>query len=216
MDQDSHHTHDASVIGTSSMDQESQQAHDNSGWMLGSYDQSPINYTPFPYVDSLPSESIPRLPSESIARLPPLPTPIQPRPQHTPQLSASQQLGQPPQQSQQSQQQHQPQHGVGTVLPMLTMPATMGGGHQWPSQYTNPTQLNVTSPYSAPPTLAPTLPMPGQQQPQPQRPKPAKLTTTGPRRTLTDEDRRKMCQYAHENPGVKQLEIGRIFGVERR
>lgn len=61
-------------------------------------------------------------------------------------------------------------------------------------------------------------------------------TTTGgstPRRTLTDDDRRRMCQYAEDNPGVKQTDIGRMsahqpsayhllttcavkFGVERR
>lgn len=36
-------------------------------------------------------------------------------------------------------------------------------------------------------------------------------TTTGgntPRRTLTDDDRRRMCQYAEDNPGVKQTDIG--------
>jgi hypothetical protein len=220
MDQESHPAHDSSAIGTSGMDQESHPAHDNSGWMgLGSYDASGMNYGNFGYVDGLPPEAMTRLPSESIGRLPPLPTPIQPRPQQTPQLSGSQQLQQQqqqPGQPGQPQQQHQAHHGVGTVLPLLTMPPTMPAAHQWPSQYTNPTQMSQSSSYSAPPTLAPTLPMPGQPQPQAQRPKPAKLTTPGPRRTLTDEDRRRMCQYAHENPGVKQLEIGRLFGVERR
>ena len=36
-------------------------------------------------------------------------------------------------------------------------------------------------------------------------------TTTGgntPRRTLTDDDRRRMCQYAEDNPGIKQNDIG--------
>lgn len=39
-------------------------------------------------------------------------------------------------------------------------------------------------------------------------------TTTGgntPRRTLTDDDRRRMCQYAEDNPGIKQTDIGRMF-----
>ncbi|KAJ4304409.1 hypothetical protein N0V88_002022 [Collariella sp. IMI 366227] len=36
-----------------------------------------------------------------------------------------------------------------------------------------------------------------------------------PRRTLTDEVRRAMCQYAAENEGAKQTEIGARFGVER-
>jgi hypothetical protein len=36
-----------------------------------------------------------------------------------------------------------------------------------------------------------------------------------PRRTLTDDDRRRMCQYHEDNPTVKQTEIGAMFGVER-
>lgn len=41
-------------------------------------------------------------------------------------------------------------------------------------------------------------------------------TTTGgntPRRTLTDDDRRRMCQYAEENPGVKQTDIGCTYAL---
>lgn len=37
------------------------------------------------------------------------------------------------------------------------------------------------------------------------------VTTTGgstPRRTLTDDDRRRMCEYHESHPGVKQTEIG--------
>jgi hypothetical protein len=52
-----------------------------------------------------------------------------------------------------------------------------------------------------------------------------------PRKTLTDDDRRRMCKFAAENPAVKQTEIGgalpcpsvltlltlaAMFGVERR
>ncbi|KAI9884608.1 MAG: hypothetical protein M1823_003595 [Watsoniomyces obsoletus] len=40
-------------------------------------------------------------------------------------------------------------------------------------------------------------------------------STSSPRRTLTDTDRRKMCQYHEDNPTVKQTEIGALFGVER-
>ncbi|KAK5125318.1 hypothetical protein LTR85_000427 [Meristemomyces frigidus] len=36
-----------------------------------------------------------------------------------------------------------------------------------------------------------------------------------PRKTLTDMDRKRMCQYAEEHPNAKQTEIGAIFGVER-
>jgi hypothetical protein len=61
------------------------------------------------------------------------------------------------------------------------------------------------------------------------------VTTTGgstPRRTLTDDDRRRMCEYHEAHPGVKQTEVGgtssflsfhhttddvaALFGVERR
>ena len=37
-----------------------------------------------------------------------------------------------------------------------------------------------------------------------------------PRKTLTDNDRKRMCQYAEDHPNAKQTEIGAIFGVERR
>ncbi|KAI9812146.1 MAG: hypothetical protein M1827_004812 [Pycnora praestabilis] len=40
-------------------------------------------------------------------------------------------------------------------------------------------------------------------------------STSSPRRTLTDADRRRMCLYHEENPTVKQTEIGAMFGVER-
>ncbi|KAF1938572.1 CenpB-DNA-bind-domain-containing protein [Clathrospora elynae] len=40
-------------------------------------------------------------------------------------------------------------------------------------------------------------------------------TSSTPRKTLTDSDRRRMCQYHEENPTVKQTEIGAMFGVER-
>jgi hypothetical protein len=37
------------------------------------------------------------------------------------------------------------------------------------------------------------------------------VTTTGastPRRTLTDDDRRRMCEYHESHPGVEHAEIG--------
>ncbi|MCJ1307145.1 hypothetical protein MMC25_000791 [Agyrium rufum] len=43
----------------------------------------------------------------------------------------------------------------------------------------------------------------------------APVSMPAPRRTLTDQDRRRMCQYHQENPSVKQTEIGAMFGVER-
>ncbi|KAH0276033.1 hypothetical protein KCU91_g4137, partial [Aureobasidium melanogenum] len=38
---------------------------------------------------------------------------------------------------------------------------------------------------------------------------------TSVRKTLSDDDRRRMCKYAEENPTAKQTEIGYLFGVER-
>ncbi|KAL5427073.1 hypothetical protein PMIN04_001584 [Paraphaeosphaeria minitans] len=40
-------------------------------------------------------------------------------------------------------------------------------------------------------------------------------TSSTPRKTLTDADRRRMCQYHEDHPTVKQTEIGAMFGVER-
>ncbi|EMD00578.1 hypothetical protein BAUCODRAFT_144230 [Baudoinia panamericana UAMH 10762] len=40
-------------------------------------------------------------------------------------------------------------------------------------------------------------------------------SSSTPRKTLTDLDRKRMCQYAEDNPNSKQTEIGAIFGVER-
>ncbi|RPB15426.1 CenpB-DNA-bind-domain-containing protein [Morchella conica CCBAS932] len=40
-------------------------------------------------------------------------------------------------------------------------------------------------------------------------------STSSPRRTLTDADRRRMCIFHEEHPNVKQTEIGAMFGVER-
>ncbi|KAK3613241.1 hypothetical protein LTR22_028236, partial [Elasticomyces elasticus] len=54
---------------------------------------------------------------------------------------------------------------------------------------------------------------------QPMLPTPVSATSTSPtptpRKTLTDLDRKRMCQYAEEHPNAKQTEIGGIFGVER-
>lgn len=107
-------------------------------------------------------------------------------------------------QSQQSQPQstsppsshHQSHH---SQLPMLIMPS-----HAWPSMLTNPVSY-PTAPMTAPAvSSAPPA-------------KPLRTTSTStPRRTLTDDDRRRMCRYAHDNPTAKQSEIGHLFGVERR
>ena len=87
--------------------------------------------------------------------------------------------------------------------PLITMP-------QWPSQITNPSETN-----SPPPIVQlqhrPILPL---SKTVPTIPKLATLSTkekptlSSSRRTLTDSDRRKMCEYHNENPNVKQTEIG--------
>lgn len=110
----------------------------------------------------------------------------------------------------------------------LSMPS-----HPWPSMLTTQSNFSDSTLSAAP---APTLSIP---QPAPMRPirtAPA-LTGPTPRRTLTDEDRRRMCLYHEENKHAKQTDIGgkistfwrlpghtkmltatfaALFGVERR
>jgi hypothetical protein len=97
-----------------------------------------------------------------------------------------------------------------TQLPMLMVPSHP----TWPSMLTHP----QPSSYSAPPLPMPSLSAgPGSAQPAPaQLQKTGRASGSQPRKTLTDEDRREMCRYAERNPGVKQTEIGSLFGVERR
>ena len=108
--------------------------------------------------------------------------------------------------------------------PQPVFPAT-----QWPSMLTNPSvqahppapiQLQPPTPtqlhapqMSAPPPLAPISTTAA-------APPPPTSTKTSPtrdppqRRTLTDQDRRRMCQYHEENLSVKQTEIGGKFRQE--
>ena len=80
---------------------------------------------------------------------------------------------------------------------------------QWPSMLTNPSSSSPpvipTPPLHVHPPLAPisTYNMP-HTLPPPTNPLPAPSA----RRTLTDQDRRRMCQYHEDNPTVKQTEIG--------
>ena len=88
--------------------------------------------------------------------------------------------------------------------PLVTMP-------QWPSQITNPSE---TSPPTSTSQHRPILPLSKTSDavpkiavpPAPEK-KPAHTTSTS-RRTLTDSDRRRMCEYHNDNPSVKQTEIG--------
>lgn len=76
---------------------------------------------------------------------------------------------------------------------------------QWPSMLTSQHQ----SSYSAPAlTTAPTLPTPISTGPYSAAPTPVTAHGPTPRKTLTDNDRRKMCKYAEDNPTMKQTEIG--------
>jgi hypothetical protein len=77
------------------------------------------------------------------------------------------------------------------------LPLIMPSHPTWPSMLTNPAG------YQAPPVAIP---------PPPAAPlkttKLPSLHTSTPRKTLTDADRRRMCQYHEENPSIKQTEIG--------
>lgn len=108
----------------------------------------------------------------------------------------------------------------------------------WPSQLTNPSPPSSRSPPTALPLLPrPLAPLeqevPNEVETDPSPPPAPKASTTAStsRRTLTDNDRRRMCQYHEDNPTVKQTEIGgtlrfdlsrfwltnaAMFGVERR
>lgn len=67
----------------------------------------------------------------------------------------------------------------------------------WPS--------TLTSPPNYGPPILPTLPMPT---PILAPSSHSTASTSTPRRTLTDDDRRRMCLYHEEHPMVKQTEIG--------
>lgn len=80
------------------------------------------------------------------------------------------------------------------------LPLIMPSHSTWPSMLTNPASY-AAPPVAIPPASAPLL--------KGNIPKlPAIHATPSPRKTLTDTDRRKMCQYHEDNPSVKQTEIG--------
>lgn len=89
-----------------------------------------------------------------------------------------------------------------TLYP-LTLP-------QWPSQLTNPSEPDTNPPAQVqlrtPRPIAPVTTVPPVQS-APPAPVPIPAPPTG-RRTLTDQDRRRMCQYHDEHPSIKQTEIG--------
>ena len=78
---------------------------------------------------------------------------------------------------------------------------------QWPSMLTNPSG-HAQIPMPAPPPLAPISTYATAHGVPPMPSAPAPMPSTIARRTLTDQDRRRMCQYHEENPNAKQTEIG--------
>lgn len=89
----------------------------------------------------------------------------------------------------------QPQTTHQQLLPLI-----MPSHPTWPSMLTNPASY-AAPPVAIPPVSAPLVKGNG--------PKlPSIHATPSPRKTLTDNDRRRMCQYHEENPSVKQTEIG--------
>lgn len=100
---------------------------------------------------------------------------------------------------------HPPPHHH-PALPMLMVPSHP----TWPSMLTNPNSFNTSPPVAIPPASSTPVSQLKAVRRLPAQP-PAQ-----PRKTLTDDDRRRMCQYHEDNPAMKQTEIGALFGVERR
>jgi hypothetical protein len=166
----------------------------NEAWAnLSPYNQSPYGNSPMTDY-GFPNYVHHPLPSESLSRMPPPP----PQPQYHHQMiqpAPSPHIPQQPQQSHAHMGHHQ--------LPMLNTNTT------WPSQLTNPSPSGGS--YSAPPpTITPVSSATTVDAP------PVPIREEKQRRSLSIEQKRLMCQYHEENPGVKQAEIGAKFGVERR
>ncbi|CRG85781.1 hypothetical protein PISL3812_02796 [Talaromyces islandicus] len=107
----------------------------------------------------------------------------------------------------------EPAYSMSVPPPYSTLQLTMPS-HPWPSMLTTQSSFPEAALSPAP---APTLSIP---QPVPIRPSQSTPTAPTPpsassvpsaptpRRTLTDEDRRRMCQYHEENKSAKQTDIG--------
>ncbi|KAK5132621.1 hypothetical protein LTR08_008820 [Meristemomyces frigidus] len=83
---------------------------------------------------------------------------------------------------------------------------------QWPSMLNSQAHTPFQGVY--PQTLQPVQPIPIGLLHTPVSAVSSRIAPT-PRKTLSDLDRKRMCQYADEHPSAKQTEIGAIFGVER-
>ncbi|KAI7225490.1 hypothetical protein KC330_g9114 [Hortaea werneckii] len=80
-----------------------------------------------------------------------------------------------------------------------------------------PSMLNNQQYHGFQPIEQPVQPFPPSSINQPRTPVSAKPARPAPtsRKTLTDNARKRMCQYAKDHPHAKQTEIGAIFGLER-
>ncbi|CAI9636889.1 unnamed protein product [Alternaria burnsii] len=103
---------------------------------------------------------------------------------------------------------HQTHPTPRTTHPQL-QPLIMPQMPQWPSMLTSQSTYQASLFPSAPLPITPASATPVSASSTHSR------TSSTPRKTLTDSDRRRMCQYHEENPTVKQTEIGAMFGVER-
>ncbi|CAE7014342.1 hypothetical protein PTNB73_01112 [Pyrenophora teres f. teres] len=103
---------------------------------------------------------------------------------------------------------HQTHQTPRTTHPQL-QPLIMPQMPQWPSMLTSQSTYQAPLFPSAPPPITPASATPVSASSTHSR------TSSTPRKTLTDSDRRRMCQYHEDNPTVKQTEIGAMFGVER-
>lgn len=86
----------------------------------------------------------------------------------------------------------------------MLQPLVMPSNPTWPSELVSHSAVSYSEPVQVP---APVISAPVVKGNSSKLPN---LTahTPSPRRTLTDDDRRRMCQYHEENPHVKQTEIG--------
>ena len=117
-----------------------------------------------------------------------------------------------------------PHHSMS--IPPTPQPHHHHMGHQqlpmlntaWPSQLTNPTPTGGS--YSAPPlsSMTPVSSASTQhsvEHVQPKQPPPTPASEKV-RKTLSAEQKRDMCQYHEDHPNMRQADIGKRFGVERR
>ncbi|CBY00671.1 hypothetical protein LEMA_P018010.1 [Plenodomus lingam JN3] len=104
---------------------------------------------------------------------------------------------------------HHPSHPTPRTTHPQLQPLIMPQMPQWPSMLTSQSTYQPSLFPSAPVPITPASATPVSASSTHSR------TSSTPRKTLTDSDRRRMCQYHEENPTVKQTEIGAMFGVER-